>query len=458
MKPNKFVKRFAAVLPILIAVLVTAVLVRNRKGPEQLPAAETIRAVRMITIRPTAVVPRALGYGYVRPARFWQAVAEVNGKIIWMSPLLERGEIVKTNTELARIDPAPYALAVAQIEADMQNTRAQIAELAVSEKNQMLLFEIEEKSLALSEKELARQKQLLNRKIVSDSDYDKQQAAYYAQLTKVQNLKNSLNLIPAKRKALDASLSVSTARLEAARLDLENTIIKAPLNCRVVDVTIEQGQFVQTGQVLSTADGIDAAEIEAQVSIDKMINLLRSVGRPVSIASLDFSRLSELFQLSAAVRLSVGDLSASWNARFLRAAASLDPKTRTVGVIVVVDRPYEKVRIGSHPPLVRNMYCEVELIGSPIPDRIVIPRSAVHDGAVYTLNPQNRLVRKKVTVDFAQGDFYAIKEGVQAGDRLVVSDLVPAVEGMKVDPQEDAVLSEKLYAEASGQSEPPESR
>ena len=101
------------------------------------------------------------------------------------------------------------------------------------------------------------------------------------------------------------------------------------------------------------------------------------------------------------------------------------------------------------------MYCEVELIGAPIPDRIVIPRSAVHDGALYTLNPQNRLVRKNVTVDFAQGDFYAIAEGLQAEDRLVVSDLIPAVEGMKVDPHEDAVLSERLYDEASGKTEPP---
>ncbi len=59
----------------------------------------------------------------------------------------------------------------------------------------MLLFEIEEKTLALSTKELERQKQLLKRKIISDPDYDNQQAAHYAQLAKVQNLKNSLNLI-----------------------------------------------------------------------------------------------------------------------------------------------------------------------------------------------------------------------------------------------------------------------
>ena len=68
-----------AVLPILIAVFITVALVRNRKGPEQLSARENIRAVRMIEIQPIDVTPRAIGYGYVRPARFWQAVAEVSG-------------------------------------------------------------------------------------------------------------------------------------------------------------------------------------------------------------------------------------------------------------------------------------------------------------------------------------------------------------------------------------------
>jgi len=453
MNLKKFPKRLLAVIPILMAILIVGALVRNRKGPEQFLAKEKITPVRIIKIQPIDVAPRAVGYGYVQPDRFWQAVAEVSGKIVSLSSLLERGELIKDGTELARIDPAPYELAEAQIESDIQNIKAQISEIGVTKKNQRLLFGIEEKNLALSRKELERQRQLVKKRIVSESSFDNQQAAYYAQLTKVQSLKNSLNLIPAKIKALTASLSLNEVRLEAARLDLENTVIKAPFNCRIVDVKIEQSQFVQEGQVLFSADGTASAEIEAQVSIDKMINLLRSVGRPVSIANLDFSVLSELFQLSAVVRLKVGDVAVSWNARFVRAAGSLDPKARTVGVIVAVDYPYEKVRIGSRPPLVRNMYCEVELIGQPIPNMIVIPRSALHDRYVFILDSRNRLVRKEVALDFAQGNFYAVKDGLKEGDRLIVSDLIPAIEGMRVDPHEDTVLAAKLSKEASAKTE-----
>jgi len=103
-----------AVIPILMAILIVGALVRNRKGPEQLLAKEKITPVRIIKIQPIGVAPRAVGYGYVQPGRFWQAVAEVSGKIVSLSSLLERGEIIKDGTELARIDPAPYELAVAQ--------------------------------------------------------------------------------------------------------------------------------------------------------------------------------------------------------------------------------------------------------------------------------------------------------------------------------------------------------
>ena len=118
-----------------------------------------------------------------------------------------------------------------------------------------------------------------------------------------------------------------------------------------------------------------------------------------------------------------------------------------------MDYPYEKIRIGSRPPLVRNMYCEVELIGQPIPNMIIIPRSALHDRYVFILDSINRLVRKEVALDFAQGNFYAVKDGLKEGDRLIVSDLIPAIEGMRVDPYEDTALAAKLSKEASAKTE-----
>ncbi|MFC1815572.1 efflux RND transporter periplasmic adaptor subunit, partial [Thermodesulfobacteriota bacterium] len=261
---------------------------------------------------------------------------------------------------------------------------------------------------------------------------------------------NALNLVPANRKALSANLAMNQVKLETAKLDLEYTTVRAPFNCRITEVKIEKSQFVQKGQDLAGADGTDVAEIEAQISIDKMINLLKSVGQTASFARLDFKTLQDIFQLTARVRLKIGDLETEWDARFVRADATIDPQTRTVGIIVAVDTPYEKIQIGIRPPLVRNMFCEVELKGRPLSRKIIIPRSALHDGQVYTLNPQNRLVRNNIVIDFAQVDFYAVKEGLSEGQWLIVSDLVPAIDGMLLVPVEDAELSERLFSQASG--------
>jgi len=444
------IKRIAVFVPVMLAVIAVVFLVRVRREPEKLSVSEEARRVRVIRVTPVDVIPRATGYGYVEPGRTWQAVAEVNGKVVDVSPLLKKGEIIKAGTVLIRIDPTPYQLMVAQSESNIQNIRAQMEELEAVERNQKSLLEIEEKTLALSRKELERKEQLFKRKIIAESDYDREQASYYQQLIKVQNLKNALNLVPANRKALTATLAMNRVKLETAELDLEYTLIRAPINCRITEIKVEKSQFVQKGQVLAGADGTDVAEIQAQISIDKMINLLKSVGQTASIARLDFKALQAIFRLNARVKLKIGELEIHWDARFVRADAGIDPQTRTVGIIVAVDDPYEKIRIGDRPPLVRNMFCEVELSGRPLFRKIIIPRSALHDGRVYTLDPHNRLVSKKISTDFTLADFHIVKEGLSEGERLIVSDLVPAIDGMLLAPVADDELSEHLLLQASG--------
>ena len=45
-----------------------------------------------------------------------------------------------------------------------------------------------------------------------------------------------------------------------------------------------------------------------------------------------------------------------------------------------------------------------------------------------------------------------ISEGVRPGERVVVSDLVPAVAGMLLAPEVDEALSEEILAGAGGES------
>ena len=52
-------------------------MIKSGEGPRQSPPRETARKVRVIAVPAVALVPRALGYGSVKPEMVWEAVAEV---------------------------------------------------------------------------------------------------------------------------------------------------------------------------------------------------------------------------------------------------------------------------------------------------------------------------------------------------------------------------------------------
>ena len=88
---------------------------------------------------------------------------------------------------------------------------------------------------------------------------------------------------------------------------------------------------------------------------------------------------------------------------------------------------------------------------------LVVPRSALHGAAdgttlAYVVDADTRLRRKPVTIAFAQDDFVVVATGLNAGDRVVVSDPVPAIDGMKLDVTRDEAAEARLRRQASGQA------
>jgi hypothetical protein len=52
-----------------------------------------------------------------------------------------------------------------------------------------------------------------------------------------------------------------------------------------------------------------------------------------------------------------------------------------------------------------------------------------------------------------QSDFVIVEDGLAGGERVVVSDLIPAIEGMLLAPRLDKALGEALAAQSSGAGE-----
>ena len=449
--------RWLILPPVIAGVAILAFMVGGREPPQMRPPQEVAQPVRVVTVAPARFTPRALGYGYVQPGDVWNGVAEVGGKIVELNPQLERGQLMFAGDVLLRIDPADYELAVARTDAELERLDAELAELDVRRANTETTLAIERRSLELSEADLERRRSLMRNANISQASVDEAEREVLSARQRVQDLDNQLNLLPAERAVLEANRRLTLTQREEARLDLERTTIRLPFHARIAEVNVEETQFVNVGEVLVVADGIAVAEVVAQVPLDRMRPLIPHDVDLTAIAPEDLDDLPQSWGLGATVRLRVGDFETSWPARVDRASETIDPETRTIGVIVAVDRPYTMIIPGERPPLTKNLYVEVELRGRGRDGVIVIPRAAVHvddDGAprVYVADGDDRLAFRRVTLGTGQGDVIVVAAGLDGGERVIVTDLIPAVQGMKLAPVEDPALAGGLAAAARGQS------
>lgn len=450
---KEWARRLLILPPVALGIAVLVWQLNRGATPEQGEIEEVSRAVRVIEVEPLDFVPRAIGHGTATPDQVWQAVAQVSGKIVEKHPDLERGHLLEAGTVILRIDPADYQLALARSEASLESAAAKLAELELSEANTRASREIEGRAVALAEEDVAREQTLLARGNISQAAVDQSEAELLNRRQRVQELDNRLRLLPAERRVLQASVALSRAQLDEARLDLERATIRMPFDGRIAEVDVEPTEFAAVGQVLVVADSIGVAEIEAQFPLGHILPLVRADVVLTALSAAELAAVPQQFGLEARVRLRTGTVTASWDARFDRIGDRIDPETRTIGIIVAVDEPYRQAIPGKRPPLVKDMFVEVEVLGRPWPGVLVVPRVAVHrrpDGAVlYLADAADRLEVRPVTLGPAQDDLVIVTGGLEAGERVVVSDLIPAIEGMKLEPEQDAALAERLRVQAT---------
>ncbi|MBD3619502.1 MAG: efflux transporter periplasmic adaptor subunit [Chromatiales bacterium] len=423
-----------------------------RQGPPQDATAETLQAVRVLEVRPLPITVEARGFGSVAAARRWQAVANVAGRVTFRHPRLLNGHILPAGTRLLEIDPSRYELAVAAARADLAALDTELAQLEQEQQNTRDLLALERRRLTLSDRELARAQRLAEQGVLAANLLDEQQRANLQQRQAVQGLENALRLMPSRLEHLAARRDRAATALAQAERDLADTRFDAPYDLRVGAVDVELHQHVSPGQTLFVGDGIERAEALVQVPLPALRQLLAQVPRSGPSAADDWPDIGAQVNLDAlTARLALaGSPDVHWPARVLRMANGIDPDTRTVQVVLGVDEPYRRAQPPQRPPLVRGMYVEAVLSApAPVP-LLVIPRSALHAGEVYLADPADRLQRRAVEVAYTQRDLAVIRAGLDPGDRVILDDLSPAIEGTKLAVTVDTAAAGRLAAAALG--------
>lgn len=422
-----------ALPPIALGIAITAWLVSGTTGPVQVTTPPDGLAVRVAPVAVQDIRPVVRGWGNVRAAESWTAVAEVRGQVIWRHPDLEPGKLVVTGTRLLEIDPEDYRLAIAQAEADLAALAAESAQIEAEADNTARVLSLEEARLVLSEADLARARELVAQDAVPQSRADEVERATLLARRTVVELQNTLALIPSRRERIAAQQARTESTLAGAHRDLEHTVIVAPFDLRVTTVQAERFQVVGVGQSLLAGDGVSRVEVVVQVPVANFRRLMQGAGVDGDI--LAAMREGPAAMIEAEIR-QLSDPQQVWEGTVARIEGALDPRARTVPVVVSVDDPYQSAAPPLRLPLVPNMQVEVLLTGIPMSAQVVIPEAALHGSLVYLADRENRLELRPVMPLFRQDGQVVIAEGLELGERLVLDDIAPALPGLILTPVE----------------------
>ncbi len=182
--------------------------------------------------------------GYVTPRRRSTVAAKITGRLDQI--LVEEGMRVAADQVLATLDDTDIKVRITSGEADRQATVASLADLRVNLKN--------------AERERVRISRLLEEGIATRQAMD-------AAETAVESFEARINLVEEQIKAAEA-------RLQVARHDLENTVIRAPFAGIIVSKDAQRGEmvspvsggggFTRTG--IATVVDMTSLEIEVDVN------------------------------------------------------------------------------------------------------------------------------------------------------------------------------------------------
>ena len=309
----------------------------------------------------------------------------------------KEGELVKKGTKLFQIDPAVYEAAVNKAEADVNKARAKLT-------NAQLEYD--------------RQKRLLSTKATSQSIYDTA----------------DMNLRTAKAELLSAE-----AALKEKQVDLNYTRITAPFDGYIGFKNFSVGNMV--GPSSGTLARITkAGDVKIYFSIDEL-SMLKIYDNYPDTAEKSTEKGPEVRVFLQNGREYKGKVRISaWNNMV---------QDGTFQIQATAENPQDK--------LVPGMYVKVVVQVSPLRKRIMVKQEAIMREQlgtfVFTVNAQNKLERRKIVPGMKHGDHIVVREGLAAGERVVVEGLQKAGAGDEVKPitprQTAPAAQQKKTAEAA---------
>ena len=344
---------------------------------------------------------------------------QVNGIIDEV--LFRGGSNVKKGQPLYRINTDNYATSITSGQAAIAQAEANYQTALANNANAKAELASRQASLSQAQNDLQRLQGLVAIDAISKQQYDQAQTAVRTAQAAVQSANAAIGQSQAGIESAKAGIQTAKASLQASTLDLNRTIVRAPISGRTDRSSVTAGTLVSSGQPnpLVTISRLDPIYVDISQSSSELLKLRQQISAGKAKTGMSSVELVLEDGSTYPVR---GELALS--------EAKVDESTGAVTLRAVFPN--------NSNILLPGMYVSARLTQSVITNAALVPQSAVmrstkSETQVYIVDENNKIQVRPVTINGTYQGQWVVTDGLQAGDKVVV------IGGAKVKPEQEVV-------------------
>ncbi|MBL8377880.1 MAG: HlyD family secretion protein [Burkholderiales bacterium] len=205
--------------------------------------------------------------GILNPVVSVSVSSQVSGQV--KETFVDFNAEVKKGQLIARIDPEQIAYRLRQSQADLDAARASIGTQQANVAVQRAELARAEANLAEAKRDFDRKTALVQKNFISPSEAEKAEAVFKAQAAGLEAVRAQLGVALANARNSEAVVKQREAQVAQAKIDLERTAIRSPVNGVVVKRTVEPGQTVaaslQAPELFVIAQNLADMQVDAAI-------------------------------------------------------------------------------------------------------------------------------------------------------------------------------------------------
>ncbi|MAF75121.1 MAG: efflux transporter periplasmic adaptor subunit [Idiomarinaceae bacterium] len=336
--------------------------------------------------------------------------------------LFREGSNVKKGQPLYRINTDNYTTSVASGQAAVAQAQANRQTAIANNANAKAELASRQASLAQAINDFQRLKGLVEIDAISKQQYDQAQTAVRTAQAALESARAAVGQTEASIRSAEAGIKTAQSNLDASALDLNRTIVRAPLTGRSDRSSFTAGTLVNASQSepLVTISRLDPIYVDISQSSSELLQLRQQIAEGKAQAGMNSV---ELVLEDGSVYPVRGKLALS--------EAKVDQSTGAVTLRAIFPNPNNV--------LLPGMYVSARLTQSVIPNAALVPQSAVMrtpkgDSQVYIVDENNQIQVRPVTINGTYDGQWVVTDGLSSGDKLVV------IGGSKVKPEQEVVV------------------